>query len=317
MTESTELPEVVDLLSLTPLGDELGGGSHAVVYALPSMPGHVLKRYRATITPDDDALDAIVAWRHSLTAEERAIVDDRAAVPIARVVHDGATTGVVMIDSRSVLGTRVLAAPPGELEPEHAVSLLASLAELLVVFDRHGCVHGELSPAALLYDAASTRVVLIDCDTLAIGQRSPPLARHPASGWSDRRVSGGTLPRAGVESDREMFARLFTFLYPKVAYRTAAITACLERSMGPDAPRASVAEWFTALAELRELLDAPPATPVDLSDLPPPSVGLGDLPPPSEDESRPQVRMASVVVGSVAALLAGFAIAFVVVSTLF
>src|SRR5690606_4584174 len=80
-------------------GEVLGqnGGESTIVYALATQPEWLVKLYKRPLSPAQaSVLDQVIALPDRMGAADRAVVDRSAAWPVARVVDEDTTVGVVM-----------------------------------------------------------------------------------------------------------------------------------------------------------------------------------------------------------------------------
>lgn len=191
-------PDVVEEADLTPPADgdvynlRTGGQARSLAPCeVSGIPGRFLfKRYNDETLAglDEDALLAMVRWRHELPRQERAILDRLCAWPIAAVGHDRVTGILIKPAPEQMfvkLRTHLVPRHLDELtrSPERVSALrdhygtryyeppykLAVLGELLATVQwlhEHGYVVGDLQlrNAVFAVDPAPA-VYLLDCDS--------------------------------------------------------------------------------------------------------------------------------------------------------
>lgn len=269
-------------------GEVLGqnGGESTIVYALATQPEWLVKLYKRPLSPAQaSVLDQVIALPDRMGAADRAVVDRSAAWPVARVVDEDTTVGVVMarapacftIDLWSPRTGRTRRAlltvdhlvqddkamkrqgipAPGE---EIRAAVVIRYLRLGAVLNRHNLVYGDWSYSNGLWEPGQGRVFLIDMDSCGVGRRGWILSNN----WDDPHYPRGT--DLDVYADRYRIGllalrclsgcrdqdRISTSLdrLPK-RLRSSEFTRLLDRTLQESEParRPEVAELLQALEE--------------------------------------------------------------------
>ena len=240
----------VERATLT-LGREIGAGATSTVRE--ARKDGRLYFYKEYGKPQRHAvrLGRLIGWRDQLRPGERRFLDDHGAWPLYAVTAGDALTGFLMnpapeefwADMHSGRHTVELqhllhgrnARAGGVAGPPLAerLDLLADLAELLRLLDRHSIVYGDIGPKNVLWTLHDTpRVYLIDCDNARPADLPGAAsgAAMPKNGsWRDPYLRPGEWP--DLNSDRYALA-MFCF---RVCFgSTAEVRAGDEEILVPD-----------------------------------------------------------------------------------
>ncbi|MEU4242400.1 hypothetical protein [Actinoplanes sp. NPDC026619] len=266
---------------LPPAGESVGHpGAKGVVHVVDESA-----YYKEYLEPIDDPghLDELIAWRRSLPAGDRAVLDAHCAWPLRRVTDGGRTTGFLMAPAPAdfwadMLGERhtvelqhlvhtAAARRLGLTVPDRTerLRLVQDLAELLALLDSHGMIYGDVSEKNVLWTLRGTpRIYLIDCDNARRAgspNRNAAMARNDA--WRDPLLGPDDMPDA--DSDRfalaVFFYRVFygvtvsvdqgngTALLPDDAPHLPTLERLLGAGLGSVRPRPAAAQWAAALRD--------------------------------------------------------------------
>jgi hypothetical protein len=244
------------------LGDN--AGEARVVYEIAGHPGWLAKLYKKPLAPADaDVLDRIIALPESMTPEDRGLVDQQTAWPVARITENGKTVGVAFAKapqrffaSLRLRGGRTSPARPlpvdwlmwpservqarGLVVPTPEIRRRAAMDFLRIgdLFARNNLVYGDWSYHNALWDQHNGRVFLIDIDSCGIGAR----VRIESPDWED-----------ALYTDRHELDAFSD--YYKVAL---AVARCLTGCREPEAIMAGVGQGAFRLALHRALLSTAP-----------------------------------------------------------
>lgn len=266
-------------LSRLAIGDEVGSGGQASVHRVlsPQWPNTLLKKYR-DVAPVAETLDALVSWRANLSDTDMEVLDTSTSWPLARVVDQGKTVGVLIpeapdhfaVDVRGsrrlnelsylVFGDRSKRLGLPVPEPYVRAAIATNLAAVMELFERHDIVHGDLSFKNLLWTSTpSPSCYLLDCDGVQMRDLPPALPHVTTQHWTDPRIQTGTIRHPDVDSDRLAMALVFYRSYfqargdftgakialpvPDVPAVDPGVRELLERALVDHAPRPAAKEW--------------------------------------------------------------------------
>ena len=272
----SELEAVVKREDLD-VGDEIGSGGQAIVYRLLSHSQILFKEYRG-VRIDPDGLDRLIDWRTGLNAGDRDLLDRSASWPRSRVVNDDATVGVLIpeapecfkIDVRGssklnevqylAFGDRARKLGLELPGPGERAGIIATLADLLELFDRHRIVHGDISFKNVLWSTKTdASTYLLDCDGALQGRHRSALPQVTTQHWTDPRVQKSTIARPDVDSDRLALGLLFFRTYFQVRANftgtelqfdvpshpplNRSVDTLIEKTLHSSSGRSSASEW--------------------------------------------------------------------------
>lgn len=232
MSDSISNVTEVDELEI---GDQIGAGGQATVYRLRSHRQMLFKQYRLDRV-DSDALDRLVEWRHGLNSGDRELLDRSASWVQSRVVSkEGKTVGVLIPEAPSrfyievrgktrlneiqylAFGERASKLGLHVPGPGVRAEVIASIADLFEMFDRHRIVHGDMSFKNLLWTVRpEPAAYLLDCDCAHIGRHPGALPQVTTQHWTDPRVQDRKIRLPDVDSDRLAIGLLFFRTYFQV-----------------------------------------------------------------------------------------------------
>jgi hypothetical protein len=208
-TARKSLPTVTRRADLGPLGAPVATeqGESLSIRPLLDDPSLLFKEYHRTMstTGSDDQLDRLIALPGRLSDADRVTLTTCSCWPIARVVDDNGTVGVVIPcappkfsfslslingdSARKPLEVDWLAMPDTKqrargLPPvtfRRRVAVCRDLAAVAAILERENIVYGDWSYANAFWSTSDFRGYLIDVDTCRIGTR--PWVHTP--NWED------------------------------------------------------------------------------------------------------------------------------------
>ncbi|OHV35234.1 hypothetical protein [Pseudofrankia sp. EUN1h] len=188
------------------------GGEAKIVYEIAGMPGWLMKQYRPGTAISDARLDRLISLPERLDAAEKTLVHTATSWPVARVVAQSRSVGVV-IPKASDSFVHAFRRPDGKwMEPKTvnvdqlcrpADELKAlgqpvpsekdrratgrRLAEVGALFERHDLVYADWSYTNAFWNPQDGSVYVIDVDGCYFGTR-PWIG---AVNWDDPQVARG------------------------------------------------------------------------------------------------------------------------------
>lgn len=216
------------------VGERIGSGGQAIVYRLRSHRQILFKEYRG-VRIDPDGLDRLIDWRTGLNAGDRELLDRSASWPRSRVIDNDTTIGVLIPEAPERFKIEVRgSAKLNEVQylafgdrakklglelpgPGERAEIIATLADLLELFDRHRIVHGDISFKNVLWTTkTNASTYLLDCDGALQGRHRSALPQVTTQHWTDPRVQNSTISGPDLDSDRLALGLLFFRTYFQV-----------------------------------------------------------------------------------------------------
>ena len=213
------MKHTVELGDLGPLGAQLGTGGQAEVFAVGGDGTLAFKRYHEGQRLDPSAVDRLIDLFAALPPDRQALVKERSAWPVARVMHQRRMVGVLMPRIVPAFMTTVSTSHasvehPRELQyllrPDacHRLGiphpdfddrwrLVGLLAEFMAAVEGYGVILGDLSDKNILWAAGG--VLVIDCDSFRIDGYRGIATGLETPGWEDPSLVGDD---PDVPSDR-------------------------------------------------------------------------------------------------------------------
>lgn len=277
---------MISVTLLGPAGAMVGSpGGQGSVYELQARAGELLKIYHPQLRVDPAGLEALVAWRAGLPAQDRGVIDAATAWPRG-VVDCGSGFGVVMPKAPAAFFHTVAAMRlPRDLAwaynatacrfagltpatPVTAARVLISCAAAVDVWHRHGVAGFDFSGTNELWDPLRGLGYFLDCDSLQVLAEPRGLPRAESPGWRC------PWPDTGIEADcyklalmvlrvvhryegplDDSVARIRVGGHPRQGIPRALVDL-LRDGLRRDGPRPSAADWLPVLRDLEAGLRA-------------------------------------------------------------
>lgn len=219
----------VERLTDLELGKSLSenNGQSRRVCVVGTHPGWLFKEYRADVSPADEAqLDRLIEQPTTLRPADRELINRNTSWPVARVITDSRTIGVILPEAPSSFSTELrtingrtrttmlpidLLAIGDErmsqlglprLSLNDRVTVCSSIAAVSALFERHGLVYLDWSYANAFWSTSELAAYVIDVDGCSFG----PRLQTETTGWADPLVPLKTM--ANNEVDRYRVALL-------------------------------------------------------------------------------------------------------------
>ncbi|MGP4009191.1 hypothetical protein [Streptomyces sp. 4N124] len=212
--------DLASLPALEPLNE--GEGGEGTVYRLLGTR-LVFKRYHDDVRIIPAAMQRLIDWPASLKVRDRRLLDARAAWPRNQVLDGHRTVGVLLPLApahayflRSTDGKRALRELQHLVHAERAVhagvapiclqyriKLMQDLIELLLLFEQHEIVHGDINGRNVVWSKPAWRrggVYLLDCDGCQLGDTPVMSVRRSAPQWRDP-----DRPQSGPDLDSDRY----------------------------------------------------------------------------------------------------------------
>lgn len=251
--------ERLDNLQLGESRSENNGQSRRVC-VVDTRPGWLFKEYRAVVSPADEMrLDRLIELPASLSLADRELVIRNTSWPVARVITEAGTIGVILpeapssfraeltttngrtrttmlhIDNLATTNERMGRLGLPNLSLTNRVAVCSSIAAVGALFERHGLVYLDWSYANAFWSTSELAAYVIDIDSCSFG----PRLQTQTTGWADPLVPLKAM--ADNEVDR---------------YRVALLVArCLTAERDIEAVLPAVQSLGRAAPPIREVAD--------------------------------------------------------------
>jgi DNA-binding helix-hairpin-helix protein with protein kinase domain len=284
VTDRTQWPDGSDIeVREISLASDIGRGGQGRVIRVVGMERRIVYKEYLRPDPDAEALQALVSLPGELSANDRQLLDQQAAWPLARVFRDGNLTGFLMPEiperffapnaagSPRLRELQYLVYEPkplwGEIVPDDVdirtrLSIASQCAQMVAMLHAHSLVVGDISMRNILWEPGPPPgIYLIDCDGIRRRGWRSVLPQPVTPDWDDP-----MMPRSGSDRDTDQYKIALLVgrvlcrrpylrptedleLLPGVPARVATELRALWLLAGrPHGQRPAVQDWLTALS---------------------------------------------------------------------
>jgi DNA-binding helix-hairpin-helix protein with protein kinase domain len=204
------------------LGGDIGRGGQGRVIRVIGVERRIVYKEYLMPDPDAEALQALVSLPGELSANDRQLLNQQAAWPLARVYRDGNLTGFIMPEIPETFLSLNAAGHPhlrelqyllyepkpmwgqivaDDVDVRTRLSIASQFARLVGMLHAHSLVIGDISMRNILWEPGGRPgIYLIDCDGIRRRGWRSVLPQTATPDWDDP-----MMPKSGSDRDTDRY----------------------------------------------------------------------------------------------------------------